>query len=238
MGVPTAITIQNSTGVAAVIPLAPETVAQQLANLLPDMPPVAAKTGMLAQAETVKAVAEQLTRHPIKHLVVDPIHHASSGPALLAGDGYEALKRDLLPLATLMTPNRQEAEQLWGQPVVTAKDAARCATDLLQLGPKAVLVTGGHLENKGYVIDTLADEGGITTWRHPRHPGPSPHGTGCALSAAITAHLALGVPMRESIRRALGYVLNAIRNAAAPGLGKPYLGDGRNTPDAETDPLL
>ena len=238
MAVPTAITVQNSTGVAAVMPLAPEIVAQQLANLLPDMPPIAAKTGMLANAEIVKAVAEQLTRHPVGHLVVDPIHCASSGPELLAGDGYEALKKHLLPHATLITPNRQEAEQLWGQSIINPKDAARCATDLLELGPKAVLVTGGHLEGKGYVIDTLADEGGITTWRHPRHPGPSPHGTGCTLSAAITANLALGVPLRESIRRALSYVLNAIRNATTPGGGKPYLGDGCTAPDTDPDTLL
>jgi len=236
MAIPTAMTVQNSLGVAATYPTPAKAVLEQLANLMADMPPAATKTGMLGDADIVSQLADQLDRQTLSNLVIDPIHHASSGAALLAGDGYATLRSRLLPHATLITPNRHEAEQLWGHPVINAKDAAQCAKALLSLGPQAVLVTGGHLEAKGYVIDTLADAGGITTWRHPRHPGPSPHGTGCALSAAITAYLALGQPLRESIRRALAYVHNAIRNATSPGAGRPYLGDGRIDHDTPVQP--
>ncbi len=227
MAIPTAITVQNSIGVAQVSPLSPELVTRQLENLVGDMPPHALKTGMLADDEIVRAVGKVIAARRLDNLIVDPIRHASSGPELLSESGFSAMVTHLLPHATLITPNRQEAEALWGHPVVTEKDAARCAAALRELGCRAVLVTGGHLEDKAHVVDTLADEGGVTTWRHPRHPGPVPHGTGCALSAAITAHMACGVPLRESIRRGLLYVRNAIRFAIAPGSGKPYMGDGR-----------
>jgi len=226
MAIPTALTVQNSLGVAASYPTPAHAVAEQLANLMADMPPAATKTGMLGNTDTITQLADQLDRQPLPNLVIDPVRLASSGAALLTEDGYASLRTRLLPHATLITPNRSEAEQLWGRPVNTAKDAAQCAQALLDLGPTAVMVTGGHLEDTRHIIDTLADADGVTTWRHPRHPGPSPHGTGCALSAAITAHLALGVPLRESIRHALNYVHNAILNATTPGAGRPYLGDG------------
>jgi hydroxymethylpyrimidine/phosphomethylpyrimidine kinase len=158
--------------------------------------------------------------------VIDPILRASSGPGLLTGAGFDTMREHLLRHATVITPNRYEAEQLWGQPIPDAHAAARAAIALRDSEIPAVLITGGHLDDKGYIIDTLADGVGVTTWRYPRHPGPSPHGTGCALSAAITAYLAHGLPLRESVRRALAYTLTAVRTAAAPGSGKPYLGDG------------
>lgn len=226
MGVTTAITVQNSQGVAAIQPLDGELISAQLRALLTDMPPAAAKTGMLATGDAVRGISSLFAGWPPPFLVVDPIIHATGGRELLDEDGYTAMVNNLFPHATLITPNRYEAEKLWGRPVATAVDAEKCAADLRELGPRAVLLTGGHLEEKGFIVDTLADEGGVTTWRHPRHPGPVPHGTGCALSAAITAHVALGTPLRESVRRALAYVIVAVKTAASPGKGRPYLGDG------------
>lgn len=229
MGVTTAITVQNSQGVSAIQPVDADLVSAQLRALITDMPPNAAKTGMLATADAVRAVSSLFAGWPPPFLVVDPIHHATGGRELLSEDGFDVMAHLLFPHATLITPNRYEAERLWGRPVATAADAEKCAADLRELGPKSVLLTGGHLEEKGFIVDTLADAGGITTWRHPRHPGPVPHGTGCALSAAITANLALGTPLRESVRRALTYVIVAVKTAAAPGKGRPYLGDGSNS---------
>ncbi|MFQ5509169.1 MAG: bifunctional hydroxymethylpyrimidine kinase/phosphomethylpyrimidine kinase [Leptospirillia bacterium] len=226
MAIPAALTVQNSIGVKAVKPLDAALMTEQLAALFADMPPHAIKTGMLGDDATVLAVARALPDTELPPLVIDPLLHASSGPQLLTDQGYDTLVTRLFSRALLITPNRDEAERLWGRQVATPEDAARCAADLRDLGPRAVLLTGGHLEEKGTVVDTLADEGGITTWRHPRHPGPTPHGTGCALSAAITAHLALGTPLRESVRRALTYVITAIRTANSMGSGRPYLGDG------------
>ncbi|MDH4229501.1 MAG: bifunctional hydroxymethylpyrimidine kinase/phosphomethylpyrimidine kinase [Nitrospirota bacterium] len=229
MAIPVALTVQNSGGVRRAEALAPEWLREQLAALLADMPPAATKTGMLGSRATVEALADALAKTPLRNLVVDPIRRASSGADLLPDDAFELLAKRLFPHALLITPNRVEAEQLWGHPVPTAREAARCAADLLQTGVRAVLLTGGHLDDRGYIVDTLADAEGITTWRHPRHPGPTPHGTGCALAAAITAHLAHGLPLRESVRRALVYMLEAIRSATTPGHGRPYLGDGSRT---------
>lgn len=226
MGVPTALTVQNSTGVSGVASCDPEGVAAQIRAVCGDMPPHAVKTGMLATEATVRAVAEVLEAFPPRRLVVDPVFAATGGHVLLSDAGFDALAATLLPRATVITPNRYEAERLWGHPVTTPEEAGRCALALRDLGPEAVLVTGGHLKEKGVIVDTLADERGLTTWRHPRHPGPPPHGTGCALSAAICAHLALGAPLRESVRRALSYVATAVRAAASPGKGRPLLGDG------------
>jgi hydroxymethylpyrimidine kinase/phosphomethylpyrimidine kinase len=226
MAVPAALTVQNSTGVIAYEPVDPELVEAQLKALLTDMPPAAIKTGMLATAPVVRAVARALEEVPDVPLVVDPLFAASAGRMLLTDDGFDALAETLVPRAALLIPNRYEAERLWGYPVTTADEAGRCALALRDLGPRAVLVTGGHLKEKGVIVDTLADERGLTTWRHPRHPGPVPHGTGCALSAAVTAHLALGATLRESVRRALTYVATAVRTAASPGEGRPILGDG------------
>jgi len=226
MGVPTALTVQNSAGVLGFSPCDPEGVEAQLRALWADMPPQAAKTGMLATDGVIEAIERVLADFSPLPLVVDPIFAASGGQMLISEAGIAAMTRLLLPRATLLTPNRYEAERLWGQPVTTPEEAGRCALALRELGPAAVLVTGGHLKEKGVIVDTLADERGLTTWRHPRHPGPAPHGTGCALSAAVTAHLALGTPLRESVRRALSYVATAVRSAASPGEGRPYLGDG------------
>lgn len=236
MGLPTALTVQNSLGVRQVAPLPADSFASQLHHLLSDMPPQAAKTGMLADDDIVAALGDIIEGWSVPHLVVDPVRTASSGTSLLSDAGHAALIKHILPHTSLLTPNRYEAEQLWGKPVPTPAEAARCALALREMGPKAVLITGGHLQEKGHVVDTLADDGGVTTWRHPRYPGPSPHGTGCALSAAITAHLATGTPLREAVRRALTYVSNAIRNASSPGGGRPYLGDGTVSPvDEEQD---
>jgi hydroxymethylpyrimidine/phosphomethylpyrimidine kinase len=226
MAVPSALTVQNSAGVTQVEPLDAERIRTQLQALLTDMPPHAAKTGMLGDERVVRVVAETVAAWPCPHLVVDPVILASDGTPLLSEAGLAGLIGGVLPHATLITPNRHEAETLWGHRVATPEEAARCARALLELGPKAVLVTGGHLDGWDSVVDTLADGEGVTTWRHPRRTGPGPHGTGCALSAAITANLALGVPLRESVRRALAYVAAAVADAFEAGGGRPYLGDG------------
>jgi len=223
MGVATASTVQNSTGVKRVVPLADEVLREQIDAILDDMPPQAIKTGMLAGDRTVRVVLDALRPHPTIPLVVDPVRQASSGAELISDQGFQRLKAELLARATVITPNREEAEMLLDSPIHTleaAIDAARA------LGRQtAVLLTGGHLDTGATLTDILVTDT-VTLFRHPRHPGPSPHGTGCALSAALAAYLAMGMPMVQAVGRALGYMDRAVAGASRPGKGRPYLAAG------------
>jgi hydroxymethylpyrimidine/phosphomethylpyrimidine kinase len=211
-----ALTAQNTLGVRAVEPVSPEMVTAQLAALAVDLPPAALKTGMLANAETVSLVAEFLRQRGWRPLVVDPVMVSTSGHRLLTTEAEEVLRTALLPLAALVTPNLDEAEILTGAPVRDPGAMERAGTALLRLGAGAALIKGGHLPG-GELTDVLVTPGRVHRFAHSRIDTNSTHGTGCTLSAAVTAGLALGRDLEAAVSDALDFVHRAI--AAAPGLG-------------------
>ncbi|MEQ1857123.1 MAG: bifunctional hydroxymethylpyrimidine kinase/phosphomethylpyrimidine kinase [Longimicrobiales bacterium] len=214
----TAITAQNTSGVSAVhaVPLAD--VRAQLDAVASDLHPAAFKTGMLATAELVGMVAADIRRHGLLNYVMDPVMVATSGDRLLAEDAVVSLKRDLLPLAAVVTPNLHEAAILADMPVTSLVEMRIAAEQIRRLGARAVLVKGGHLEQEA--IDLLLDDTGERLWRRHHIDTPHTHGTGCTLSAAITACLASGDSLVDSVDHAVRYVAKAI--ALAPGLGSGH----------------
>lgn len=210
----TAITAQNTLGVGTWAPVSPELVTAQIDAVFADLPPAAAKTGMLGNAGVALAVTSALARHRPGWLVVDPVLIATSGD-VLGDEASLAVTRDsLLPLAALVTPNLDETAALIGS-TVSGEDEMRDAARLLvqRFGARAALVKGGHGSGES-ICDVLFD-GDWLVVRHPRVPGSSTHGTGCALSAAITAQLARGIPLRESVRAAVDWIGRTIASAPA-----------------------
>ncbi len=221
MAVLTALTVQNTRGVRDVQPVSPDVVAAQLEALLEDLPPQAIKTGMLARARIVSVVAKALESLKIP-LVVDPVLASSEGVPLLEEKGLGVLKRELLPLATLITPNLEEAARLTGLRSIRNLEEMKEAAVLLEaLGPRYVLIKGGHL--KGEPLDLLFDAEEFEPFEGVRRGDRSPHGTGCALSAAIAAGLAQGMPMREAVGQAKRFLDQAIRGAMKAGKGREIL---------------
>jgi hydroxymethylpyrimidine/phosphomethylpyrimidine kinase len=212
----TAITVQNTRGVADWIAVPLGIIRGQLDAVATDLRPAAVKTGMLADAAVVGAVAEGLRAHRLAPYVLDPVMVATSGDPLLEASAVSAIRRELLPLAHLVTPNLDEAAILMGDRVGDVGAMERAARRLVEEGAQAALVKGGHLPG-AEVIDVLFDGRELLTYRRPKIDTPHTHGTGCTLSSAITAHLALGVSLRESVERSLEFVHRAI--ATAPGLG-------------------
>jgi hydroxymethylpyrimidine/phosphomethylpyrimidine kinase len=212
----TAVTAQNTRGIRAVHPLPPAVVAAQLAAVAEDLPPAALKTGMLAGAAVVREVAAAIARYDFDHYVLDPVIFASSGDRLLEADGEALLRERLLPLASLVTPNLSEAALLAGYAVEEPAAMERAGRTLLDAGAAAVLVKGGHLRGDE-LVDVLVTRDGVRRFPHRRIRTSSTHGTGCTLSAAITAALALGQPLEEAVSQGLEYVQRAL--SAPPGLG-------------------
>lgn len=217
MSVITAVTAQNSLGVHGVENLPPAFVALQLRSVLSDFGAGAAKCGMLSTAPIIEAVAATLADDPVEKLVVDPVMVAKSGDALLQPDARQALIERILPLALVVTPNLPEAESLAGIPVASRPDMEEAARRIHRLGPRYVLVKGGHL--KGDAIDLLWNGKAFTAFRAPRIDSGNTHGTGCTLSAAIAAGLARGQAIGDAIRDAKAYVTRAIREGFAAGRG-------------------
>jgi hydroxymethylpyrimidine/phosphomethylpyrimidine kinase len=213
----TLVTAQNTRGVVRVDLLPAEAVVAQIDALAADLRPAAAKTGALGSAEVVEAVAGAVARHALRPLVVDPVMIAKHGDPLLAADAVEALRRRLLPQATLLTPNLPEAAALLGGGAIEREaDVEAAARALAAQGAGAVLVKGGH--GSGPEVADLLFTGGRCLWlRAPRIDTPHTHGTGCTLSAAITARLALGDDLEAAARSAVAWLARAI--ATAPGLG-------------------
>ena len=217
----TAVTAQNTRGVAAweAVPVA--LITRQLDALADDLPPLAVKSGMLASVEIVEAVAAGLATHRLPNYVLDPVMVATSGDRLLAREAAPLIARRLVPLATLVTPNLAEAAALVGEEVSNPEQMARAGEALIRLGARAALVTGGHLKGD-VIVDVLVAEGTTRQFARPRIDTTSTHGTGCTLSAAIAAGLAHGRGVQQAVADALDFVHRAI--AAAPGLGR---GEGR-----------
>lgn len=211
----TAVTAQNTVEVTGVEEITPDLVEKQIRAVTGDFPVAAAKTGMLASAPIIEAVAGAVENIP---LVVDPVMVAKSGDRLLRPDAVEALRTRLLPLATLLTPNLPEAADLVGFPVEDEPSMRRAGERLLGLGPRAVLVKGGHLPGEA-VTDLLFEGETVTAFRSSRIETRATHGTGCTLSAAIVARLALGHPLREAVAGARDYLQDAMRRATPLGRG-------------------
>jgi hydroxymethylpyrimidine/phosphomethylpyrimidine kinase len=205
----TAVTVQNTKGVSGYEELSPETVGEQIRAVITDIGVDAVKTGMLASTGIVEAAADALEETKAPNLVVDPVFVSKHGHSLLDEDAVEALRTRLLPLATLVTPNLPEAGGLAGFPVETDADMPRAGEAILELGPRAVLVKGGHLE--GDATDLLVTEEGATPVSAERIDTPHTHGTGCVLSSAIAAHLALGDDVMDAVRAGKAFVTGAIR---------------------------
>jgi hydroxymethylpyrimidine/phosphomethylpyrimidine kinase len=212
----TAITVQNTLGVTGVHPVPLETVRGQIAAVAEDLAPAACKTGMLATRALVSTVAGAIRAHALPNVVVDPVMVATSGDRLLDEDAVAAILAELLPLATLVTPNLDEAALLAGFPVRDSTAMHRAGAALLAAGARAALVKGGHLAGTE-VVDILCTQDGAREYRRPRLDTTNTHGTGCTLSAAVTACLAHGDALEAAVERALDWVHRAI--AAAPALG-------------------
>lgn len=215
----TAVTAQNTQGVSAIHPIPVEVVQAQIEAVAGDLPPDAVKTGMLATRELVMAVAAALDRLDDTPCVVDPVMVASSGDRLLDQEAEGAVASELLPRATLVTPNLQEARLLAGMEVRSVADAHRAADRLLEAGAGAALVKGGHLEGSR-AVDVLHHAGGERSWTRARLDTRHTHGTGCTLSAAAAAGLARGLPLEEAVGLAIDFVRRAMEEA--PGLGSGH----------------
>ncbi|MGH2757117.1 MAG: bifunctional hydroxymethylpyrimidine kinase/phosphomethylpyrimidine kinase, partial [Actinomycetota bacterium] len=216
----TALTAQNTVGVSAIHEVPAEFVVAQIDAVVSDIGVAAAKTGMLASAEIVSAVAGAVRSREIPNLVVDPVFVSKHRDMLLAEDAVDALRSELFPLATVITPNLFEASGLLGWEVHTLEDAERAAKELHSLGPRAVLVKGGHLTDQpDLAIDVLYDGNRVTHLEGPRFDTNDTHGTGCALSAAAAARLAHGDDVHDAVRAAKDFVSGAIRRGLRLGAG-------------------
>jgi hydroxymethylpyrimidine/phosphomethylpyrimidine kinase len=211
----TAVTAQNTLGVVRVHPIPPEDVRAQIDAVASDLRPAALKTGMLVTSELVSTVADAIREHALARYVMDPVMVATSGDPLLERDAVATIVGDLLPLAALVTPNLHEAAILADMSVQTMDDMRKAGRLILDLGAGAVLMKGGHLE--GDVVDILLTGGQELTWTRPRIDTRHTHGTGCTLSAAITAALARGEELPAAVDRGIRFIGRAI--AQAPGLG-------------------
>ena len=214
----TALTAQDTEGVRAVHPVPLDFLRLQIRMSLEDIGADCIKTGMLADAATIDAVCDALAGSGLP-LVADPVMVAKGGARLLDTGAVETLKRRLMPLATVLTPNLPEAEALSGMAIPDLEAMRHAAEVLMTLGVPAVLLKGGHLEGP-VVHDVLATEEGVEVFESPRIETRHTHGTGCTLASAIAAGLAQGMGLRDAVLRARGYVAAAIRSA--PGLGRGH----------------
>jgi hydroxymethylpyrimidine/phosphomethylpyrimidine kinase len=215
----TAVTVQNTLGVTGVHPIPIETVRAQIRAVASDLRPAAFKTGMLATAELVRAVAASIAELELASYVLDPVMVATSGDRLLATEAEGTILELLVPRAALVTPNLDEATILAGFPVRTPDDMRRAARALVERGAGAALLKGGHLA-ADELVDVLFDGREWHEWRRPRIETTSTHGTGCTLSAGIAAGLAHGQPLLAAVGNALDFVHRAL--LAAPGLGRGH----------------
>ena len=224
MSVITAVTAQNSVGVQGVFNVPPEFVGRQIDSVLTDFGADAMKIGMLATAPIIDKMTKRLRayageasgREPLR-VVLDPVMIAKSGDPLLEPEARAALVKELLPLALLVTPNLHEAEALAGMPVATERDMEEAARRILALGPKNVLVKGGHLRDAA--TDILWNGRDLTRFTTVRLDSTSTHGTGCTFASAIAACLARGYALRDAISEAKAYVTAAIREGFQAGRG-------------------
>lgn len=222
----TALTAQNTQGVFGIMPVQPDFIAQQMRLVLEDIGADCIKTGMLHNSDVVETVVAVLTElAPTLPLVVDPVMFAKGGAALLDPSARASLSTRLLPRATVLTPNTEEATALTGIAINDPDTMAEAARQLLDLGPQAILIKGGHLSG-ATVTNLLVTAHGVHRFTQPRLDTPHTHGTGCTLASALAAGLAQGLPLTNAAERALAYVHEAIRSAPKLGGGHGPLNHG------------
>jgi hydroxymethylpyrimidine/phosphomethylpyrimidine kinase len=216
----TALTAQNTMAVLGVHEVPAGMVALQIDAVARDVSISAVKTGMLANRGIVEIVAGKLREHALPHVVVDPVLVASSGAPLLALDAVQVLKRQLFPLAELITPNIPEVTALLGVTPRSPRDFAEAARALLDLGPRAVMMKGGHAPEGDWIIDWYYDGRALREIRGPRVATIHGHGTGCTYASAIAAGLAKGLPLFEAATEARAYLTEALKKAFPIGKGR------------------
>lgn len=217
MSVITALTAQNTTGVQGIFEIPVPFIEKQFDSVASDIGIDAIKTGMLAGPEIIAAVAKKIRKYKIRKVVVDPVMVAKGGSRLLASAAEEILKKELLPLALIVTPNIPEAERLSGIKIRTKKTVENAARIIYEMGAKNVLIKGGH--RKGEALDILFDGRDFYEFSSDRIKTGDTHGTGCTLSSAIAVYIAFGMPVRDSVAKAKDYVTLAIRNSLRLGKG-------------------
>ncbi len=215
LSVVAALTAQNSAGVADVAPVAGKFVARQLDVLLADMRPLSVKTGMLYSVENVNAVARTIRRYSLANVVADPVILSSTGRSLCMKNVPAAVRKNLLPLCTVVTPNIHEAEVLSGIGIRTEEDMEKAAVRISEFGAEAVIITGGHLA--GSANDLVYD--GHAHWLEGRRAAGEYHGTGCTFSAALAASLARGKGVHEAAVIAKAFMRRAFRKSFETGKG-------------------
>lgn len=213
----TAVTAQNTKEVAAIAEVPDEVVIAQIDTVFEDIGADAVKTGMLSSASIIQNTADRLEAWGVRNLVVDPVMISKSGAALLQPNAIASLKRDLLPLARIVTPNVPEAETLVRFEIDSPDDIERAARDIASMGPPIVVIKGGHLP--GSPVDTVLVDGDIVRLEGARIDTRNTHGTGCTFSAAITALLARGLAPLDAIRQAKRYVELALTHSVTIGEG-------------------
>ncbi len=219
MSVITVLTAQNTLGVQGVYPQSLEAIEAQIDSVLSDIGADATKTGMLFSTDIISLVARKLRHYKVRNLVIDPVMYAKGGTPLLQLEAMDALKRELLPLATLITPNIPEACGILGiQEITTEGDMAEVAEKLLECGAEYVLLKGGHLSSDE-AVDLLMERNEAMYFRSPRINTRHTHGTGCTLAAAIAAQLAKGYSVKEAVATAKQFITAAISNSLAIGGG-------------------
>ena len=217
MSAVTALTAQNTTGVAGIMEVTPAFLKEQLDSIFTDIRPDAVKIGMVSSAGLIQAIAEKLKEYHAKQIVVDPVMVATSGAKLINDDAVSVLKEKLLPLSDIVTPNIPEAEVLSGIEIKTEADMTAAAEIIGKLYHCAVLLKGGHQLNDAN--DLLYSQGVCRWFYGKRIHNPNTHGTGCTLSSAIASNLAKGFSMNESVRRAKEYISGALSAMLDLGAG-------------------
>ena len=217
MSAVTALTAQNTTGVAGIMEVTPAFLKEQLDSIFTDIRPDAVKIGMVSSAGLIQAIAEKLKEYHAKQIVVDPVMVATSGAKLINDDAVSVLKEKLLPLSDIVTPNIPEAEVLSGIEIKTEEDMTAAAEIIGKLYHCAVLLKGGHQLNDAN--DLLYSQGVCRWFYGKRIHNPNTHGTGCTLSSAIASNLAKGFSMKESVRRAKEYISGALSAMLDLGAG-------------------
>lgn len=213
----TALTAQNTTGVTDIMEVTPEFLAKQIDCIFTDIFPDAVKTGMVSSASLIEVIAEKLKAYQARNIVVDPVMVATSGARLICEDAVETLKKELLPIATLITPNIPEAEVLGEMEIRSKEDMEQAAKRIFENYGCSVLLKGGHQLNDAN--DLLYEKDGSFTWFAGRRiDNPNTHGTGCTLSSAIASNLAKGRDLNTSVQYAKNYISGAL--AAMLDLGK------------------
>ena len=213
----TALTAQNTTGVADIMEVTPDFLVKQIDCIFTDIIPDAIKTGMVSSAALIEVIAEKLKTYHAKNIVVDPVMVATSGARLISEDAVETLKKELLPIATLITPNIPEAEVLGEMEIRSQEDMEQAAKRICEAYGCSVLLKGGHQLNDAN--DLLYEKDGSFTWFAGRRiDNPNTHGTGCTLSSAIASNLAKGRDLKTSVQYAKDYISGAL--AAMLNLGK------------------